>query len=96
MNSLCSSVLSCSHLFFGGVSSNIDTQSQTASEVAVFQTPTMDVIVPEQPLAPGAVRIIPRKTSHHYADWTQDNQRESYYLSKKSFKSGTTRELTTI
>lgn len=83
MNTLYSSVLSCSHFFFGAVSPSIETQAQTTNEVIVFQTPTMTAIVPENPLAPGALKVVPNKTTPQYTDWTQANQGEAFDLIQK-------------
>lgn len=44
----------------------------------------MSLIVPENPIALGSVRITPNSNYASYIDWTKDNQRESYELLQKT------------
>lgn len=66
-------------------SANIPVESQPLinEEAVVYEGKTMKVIIPECPLAPGSLKIIPYSQEENFSEWQDTNKLETYQLIQK-------------
>lgn len=79
MSSLSSKVLTCCSPFLFAGCQNTDFQS----EVIAFQGQTMNLVIPEKPLASGSMKLVPRSGVVPFSGWSNNNRIESYELIQK-------------
>lgn len=63
-----------------GVAAIAGTQSVADDEVLVYQDKTVRMIVPECPLAPGSVKVVPNEDLTVFSEWSNSNKQETYEL----------------
>jgi diadenosine tetraphosphate (Ap4A) HIT family hydrolase len=74
MNFYPNKILSTFHSLFGNA------QSLVNEEAIVLKYGSVQVIVPERPLAPGSLKIQPRSNAANFSEWKPESQQEAYFL----------------